>query len=509
MLCSTTCTSAALESESHTATSQGPRISYTDKQCWRFILCSKDVQLIKPEYLIYLHNHGLRMPMCQDVLVEWIIDVDGQLDWDQLVIIAVSYCWINKNHPDPDGYHLRTLFHLCSAFIAGSLRTAKYSYDVPGSSYIYSANCLINQGWCIGSGDGRPVGIFIDWMSIPQDKPDGSRTQTQTAVFNRSLKSINIWYGHEDTITWRLTSLPSGADRTGYDESGWPTFERCIAGIISSQSKMLLIDERARSALETANGDYLQVSLDYIDRTREAPITPEAFNTLIQSKVFTNGSDKDRIVIPRYHDTFMAVIGDATALKLQSLGFGDPQARQTMALARTYGQVRVLDLSKNEISIPLEDWAELAIDLQLTMLKVSENLRLSGDLQAVQPLVKLTILGLGGTRISGDLQAVQPLVELTDLRLGDTRISGDLQAVQPLVKLTILGLGGTRISGDLQAVQPLVELTYLWLNGTQISGDLQAVQPLVNLVHMDLDGTRVSGRNRWRFMNCSGFCRRK
>jgi Leucine-rich repeat (LRR) protein len=506
---------AAPDTESHQPSSQVVNVNYSDKKSLQNILCSKNVQLIKPEYLIYLHNQGMRMPKCQDVPKQWILNVDGELDWDRLEIISVSYCWISKSHPDPYGFHLETLYHLCSFFVAGSLRTAKPRYELPGKRFTGPTKLLMNKGWCLGSGDGRPVGVFIDWMSVPQDQPKGTRTNEETAAFKMALKNINIWYGHKDTTTWRLTCLPAGAERAGYDESGWPTFERCIAGIISGSHKMLLIDERARTALKTADGDYLQLSLEYCDRDRQAPITPEAFTDLIQHKKFTNGADRDAIVIPRYIETFETVIGDATALDVQNQGFRDQQAEDIMNLMRTHGRVKSLNISGNMISVPLGDWAALAIDLKLTHLDLSgnplsgdirsmeplvniieltlDNTKIAGDIQAVESLVNLTKLHLYRTRVSGDIKAVRNLIKLTDLLTDEAQLTGDIQALENLVNLHSLNLSQTQISGDIKAVENLVKLNTLLLYETQISGDIKAVENLVNLVNLELNQTQISG----------------
>merc|ERR1719356_831209 len=141
---------------------------------------------------------------------------------------------------------------------------------------------------------------------------------------------------------------------------------------------MLLIDEQVRRALETAGGDYMQLSLRYCDRGREPPVTPERFNAMIQNKTFTNGSDRDRIVIPRYSDTFATVIGGAETLELTGLGFGDPEAEEIIQLLRTCCHARSLDLSANRISLPLENWAGLQ---QLESLKLNFMSQLSGNIQ--------------------------------------------------------------------------------------------------------------------------------
>ena len=127
---------------------------------------------------------------------EFVVDVD-LLSEDQLhklAIIAVSYCWISQPHPDPALHHLRTLYHLCRCFIAGRASDRKdVQYKVPNQNYKRTPSGLQEDGWVLGCGDGRPAGIFLDWMSIPQDKPKGSRTPEDQEIFERALESINMW----------------------------------------------------------------------------------------------------------------------------------------------------------------------------------------------------------------------------------------------------------------------------------------------------------------------------
>ena len=458
----------AEEQKSPTAAS-GFEINYNDKTSLWYVLKTRHVQLIKPEFFVSLYEEGQRMPKCQDVPSEFILDVDDpELDWERLEIAVVSYCWISRDHPDPSGYHLETLASLCRFFLQGSFENAQESYVT--EDYYMTRDVLRKQGYCFGSGDGRPVGVFLDWMSVPQDKPQGSRTTDETSRFEKALTNINIWYAHNHTITWRLTTLPEGLSRPGYEESGWTTFEKCVSGLVSKQSNLLHIDETAREAVlngmhiflghEVPLEDYMTVTLLFMDRQRGAPMTPEAFNVSIDDKAFTNGADKYRVVIPKYCETFMAVITDAEELKFSCMGLDDEAAREIITLVETLGireipggGVRSLELRANfDVGVPLHEWAKLA---------------------------NLTELNLAWTRVSGDIKALQPLERLTYLNLENChQVSGDIQALKSLEQLTSLDLAHcTKVSGDVQALQSLEMLTYLNLDGCdQVTGDIQAIK---------------------------------
>ena len=52
---------------------------------------------------------------------------------------------------------------------------------------------VCEQGYCFGCGDGRSVGIFLDWCSLPQGELFGSRTAVEQRVFDTAVETINIW----------------------------------------------------------------------------------------------------------------------------------------------------------------------------------------------------------------------------------------------------------------------------------------------------------------------------
>ena len=44
---------------------------------------------------------------------------------------------------------------------------------------------------------------------------------------------MDLWYAHQGTCVYLLTSLPEGCEReNAYDDSGWPTYEKCSAELI-------------------------------------------------------------------------------------------------------------------------------------------------------------------------------------------------------------------------------------------------------------------------------------
>jgi hypothetical protein len=109
-----------------------------------------------------------------------------------IVIVALSQMWATLDHPDPDGEQLRDV-----ARFLRWLQEAENGHK------------------------GKLVAVMWDWASLYQDKPEGSRSYEQTAMFNAGQRSMNLWYCHPRTITLMNRKTPAGR-RNGYNISGWP-----------------------------------------------------------------------------------------------------------------------------------------------------------------------------------------------------------------------------------------------------------------------------------------------
>merc|ERR1712139_88900 len=114
--------------------------------------------------------------------------VDG--DGSNCPIIAVSYCWVTPDHPDPDGEQLKLLVRMLKGF----------------HSYYKQI---------------KDTAIFLDWCSLYQ-KSFGDALEE--ASFRSALQNVNIWYMHTITNVWCLTEIPKHApkDMKSYHERGWP-----------------------------------------------------------------------------------------------------------------------------------------------------------------------------------------------------------------------------------------------------------------------------------------------
>ena len=116
------------------------------------------------------------------------------------------------------------------------------------------------------------------------------------------------------------------------------SFEQSVAELITPSHAILDLSKEWRDKLLEpdslykqggASLCYMQLVLDNVQRSsvggavlsrrRLAPLAPNDFNALVARKTFTNGTDREKIVIPRYLNTFHRVIACARSLDYSSL----------------------------------------------------------------------------------------------------------------------------------------------------------------------------------------------
>lgn len=194
----------------------------------------------------------------------------GNVTWagGPLAVVAISHCWETASHPDPVG---RTLLS-----IARSIRRAQKEH--------------IGRHHELLPGD---IGIFLDWCSLHQKDANGERTATESACFAEALGSMQLWYAHQ--LTTCLLLVDSGgahsASGLGYDARGWTTFEWRVAMLAKRTS------DWAWPLLLTSAADADTRAL------RGPPLTPEAFEALLETKSFTNGKSDRALVVSLYSQT--------------------------------------------------------------------------------------------------------------------------------------------------------------------------------------------------------------
>jgi len=287
---------------------------YKEWDSIRDALYSQDVVLIRGDWLEEVYRQGNTLPRRQDLPPQAVWPVEELMqrvkDHRQPTpqVLSISYSWLTRDHPDPDGYHLRSFAPLLRHFA----RHCKITVD--------------------------SLAIFLDWCSLPQ-KP---RVKVEEVAYQRALRSIDLWYAHWLVEVWLLTRVPDGA--TPYEDRGWPKFERALATLTSPPESTLdlgLLRGGWKSWGQVANDCQAQ---------RRPPETPENFAADLINKAFSQREDES-FVSEKYHEVFERALGQEGQLWYAGLGWGDREAQELAQLLPLCGStLRDLELRGNEIA---------------------------------------------------------------------------------------------------------------------------------------------------------------
>lgn len=291
---------------------------YTEFSSIQEALAGGDVVLIKGSWLVEHHRTARRLPRRQEVPQDAIWNSDAALaalEKRETYVVAISYSWLTKVHPDPDSIHLQTLAFLIKPFA----RHKRVSMD--------------------------NLAIFIDWCSLYQEP----RTQEEKIAFMRSLQHINLWYAHAETEVWMLTYTPE--DVTPYERRGWPTFEVAISTMISDSTSvldigLLPVDFGTQKAPRIK--DWADV-VKACQGMRSPPFTPDDFKRELDRKIFTNQSDAE-MVCRKYSETFKHVMGSVEQLWLDGLRWVDSDVKRLTKVLPHCGVLIELHLEANNIT---------------------------------------------------------------------------------------------------------------------------------------------------------------
>ena len=265
------------------------------------------VRLVQGDYLVGLYERGEPMRPRQELPEA--AYYDGPLGpGSDVNLLAVSYPWLSKRHPDPDRFHLNTLAPLL---------------------YVYARRLRMK------------LVVFVDFLCLFQ----GERTSAQAELFKQGLRAINVIYGQQHVKVWCLTRVPRHVD-VDYFGRGWCTFELTIASVLKLGNDLLDMGKLkvAPSAVTDWDGQVDNVC----GAGRRAPLTPSAFGAVLATKHFTNGKTDHELVVGLYADFVREALGGATALDFGALEWGDAEAMQVAEVLPLCTSLKSLDLGSNE-----------------------------------------------------------------------------------------------------------------------------------------------------------------
>jgi hypothetical protein len=167
-------------------------------------LASGAIALLDAEFLVRLADGGGVLCRRQELPDEAFLSLPelkaACLLSDALPIIALSYAWLQRDHPDPKGNTLRRVAEVLRAALACHRRFDR-------------------------------CGVFWDLGSLHQHSSTASRSADETCLFEQGLSFLAPLYSHVNTWVFRVTTFPSGypagyalpADATvaEYANRGW------------------------------------------------------------------------------------------------------------------------------------------------------------------------------------------------------------------------------------------------------------------------------------------------
>ena len=266
---------------------------------------------------------------------------------------------LDADHPDKDGLQLRAISHVLKIFD----KEAKEKY-----------------------GAGCKVGVFLDYVSMPQRSRESHRrgkesadaakaqkalaggdteaqakawknafdaedyrTPEEKATFGKALKTINTWYAFPKTHVLLVdTELPAGAhtNMQPYKGRGWCVMERNASGLVK--------DIRALISLKGLTGEERNLGQVRENGTaaRAPPVAPAPFASTLEADVasgattFTNRGDVP-VVAKIYGWAFAAEMAAVVALWYPNLGWDDAQVLalcEALRAAHAGGGLRKLEI---------------------------------------------------------------------------------------------------------------------------------------------------------------------
>ena len=433
------------------------------------------IAAVKGTWLVGLHKRGGRLSRRQDLPPEAFWSA-GELrrvalalgDDFGVLFVALSYRWLTKEHPDPDGFHLGIVASVAELYLNPRGWT-KYGLD----HYSQLTAAFKKHGL------GLPeFALFWDFASLHQPP----RTDAEAKLFPKGLQNSNVWYGHARTVVWMQSELPEGfAARMRasepplaetYEDSGWCYVEAAISAAIKPGFLRLDLAKRTEWAMARAYGPGKPWESDDMlarvcARRRPPPPSPETVRRLLQTeKRFTNSSDVSKVA--DLYATFFGKVTNVYALVFQGLEWGDADVVELCEVLPRFAALRTLDLSRNKIG-PEGASAlgeALKVNAVVTTLdlgwnKIGDSWNSIGDngakaiaeaLKVNAVLTKLKLLGnnIGPEGAIAIAEALKVNAVLTKLELGYNSIGDDgakaiAEALKVNAVMTTLDLGGDNI----------------------------------------------------------------
>ena len=226
-----------------------------------------------------------------------------------LPLICVSHAWHGSHHPDPHGDNLCAL-----------------------------ADAIENQQLHSWQHDALPkkFAVFFDYACMYQ----WERSTEEDAAFDTAISQMQVLYAHKKTLVYMLTRHPQWTVSPTwgckeYLDRGWPNFEQRVTMLLKMQSSLAWANVVNVGTADDGRAKML------------VPLTPEAFQRLLDTKTFTNGSDKE-FVAGLYRKTIEDALSQTRELRYVKQDWRDRDVQELVQVLPLCTELRRLALDDND-----------------------------------------------------------------------------------------------------------------------------------------------------------------
>lgn len=279
-------------------------------------LSNREIALVRGDFVEQCWRGGHTLPKRQDLHPDAFWDMEHLFaamedrTKPQPRLLALSYGWLTKDHPDPEGFHLRIYAPLLRHF---------------------ARHCRVNV---------EDLAIFIDWCSLHQ----APRSPLEAAAYNRALHHVDAWYAHERTSVWLLTRMPD-KNQPPYTSRGWTRFERAVAMMVKGGADAVL----DFGLLKPGWRDWADIASACTVK-RRPPTLPQDFASDANTRMFSIRSDRN-FVVTKYREVFQRVASSMELLHCSELGWGDAEVHGLASVLPLLSKLREVDIHNNRIGV--------------------------------------------------------------------------------------------------------------------------------------------------------------
>lgn len=436
-------------------------------------------------------------------------------------IVALSYMWLDRSHPDPEGCIL--------SFVKSIIRV-----------HLLASEDNIEK---------ERFGLFWDFASLhqhPNPAEGEMRSEVESALFREGLDAIPYVFMHPNARAFLMTKFPQSAkpstvhNSMEYHHRGWPFAESCWASLFKGNSILwpvvdisTLRPDRLLQQHEEQNllGTFacLMCLIEASKLCKQQVYPPQHFERLASSLSFTNGKDDREIVKKLFRDAYTSIGPLVTHLDKSNLGWDrNSIAPLVEAISLNwFTNLRILSLGHNSIDAHTCRDLSLALrQVQLTMLSLDNNPIGDDGIVALVPQllridsVSLSSIGLGVKGCEQFMAEVEPLmnneefqcfsmINLEGNKFGDDGIRCLLPFLAHYAEVYLGNVGATSAGCNALSEISTTMWLYVALNKNTITDCIGAetcISKFPSIRQISLDQNPIKRRDIRRFQR---ICRRR